>query len=124
MATVGTTYSMTEVAAMASATGFSVFEIENFWTDELLAATMADFRAGLITSPIVDPSQAAATNVSTLDVFLTGVTDDVSAAVSSVGGAALDIGKGTLSAIGNIGALLPLLPFIALGVGVFIITRR
>lgn len=49
-------YPIDDVVRMAEITGFTMFELESFWTDELLAAHMAQFYAGTSVQ-VVNPAQ-------------------------------------------------------------------
>jgi hypothetical protein len=79
------TYVAYDVQQMAAILGFSMYEIENVWTDELLAANMRDYYAGRLTDHIVDPSQAVhAEDVNVASQFLKMTGEDLSNAASSV----------------------------------------
>lgn len=49
-------YPIDDVVDMADITGFTLFEIEAFWTDELLAANMSQYYAGTSVQ-VVNPAQ-------------------------------------------------------------------
>ena len=82
-----------DIQQMADLTGFSVFEIEEFHTDELLKSNMELFYTGRLDAPLVDPTQKiSAEDASFFSNFARLTVEDAQAIADS----ALSAGKAIL----------------------------
>ena len=120
-------YPIDDVVKMAGITGFTVWEIENVWTDELLAANMEQYYAGT-SERIVNPGQGIqAEDVSISAQFLEGVTGDIAQVADKAGEALGNIGqaivKGTELPL-TILEYAPLVLLAAVGVGLYVLAKK
>jgi len=120
-------YPVDDVVEMARIAGYTVFEIENFWTDELLSANMSYYYDGTLTR-IVNPGQGIqAEDVSVAAHFAEGVEQDLTNALESAkqvtGNLAEAVIQGT-AALPRILETLPLVFLAAVGVGLYVLARK
>lgn len=67
-----------ELIDLSDVTGFAQWEMEQFWTQELFNAIVANWKAGLITEQIVDPAQAGRPPSEVFfETFVEGVKKDL-----------------------------------------------
>jgi len=87
-------YPVQDVEAMARSLGYSMLEIDTYWTDALLEAQMRAYYTAPATAPIVNPAQAARMTPAEThwDTLAEGIGADLSAgarrAAAAVEGAA------------------------------------
>lgn len=97
-----------DVVKMAELGGWTVFEIDLYWTDELLKAKMEEYYAGIL-QPTVNPAQGIRTT-GYWETFFEETAKDLGSFVEGLG-----------SGFANITANLAI---VAIVVGIYLLSRK